>query len=161
MHLIESLILISLLAVLFVQDWKSRLIHVSLPIGIFVISLCLNTGTAAAKATLVFGNLVFFLLTLSLLVAYMSLKNRKFLNPFKNYFGVGDLLFFMAVTPLFLMRHYVIYFVLSMVLSIVLQASLKKRVEKDSVPLAGFASLLLIALLANDLFFSFNKITIV
>lgn len=90
----------------------------------------------------------------------MSLKNKKILNPFENYFGLGDLLFYLAITPLFLLQSYVVFFILSMIFAIVLQIALSKIVKKETVPLAGFASLLLMLLVISDTVLNFQKITL-
>jgi hypothetical protein len=91
----------------------------------------------------------------------MSWKNKGFLNPFEHYFGLGDLMFYLAITPLFLLKNYVIYFIGSMLFSILLQLGLKKRMKHETVPLAGFASLLLVVLILKDLFLNVYKITLI
>lgn len=90
----------------------------------------------------------------------MSLKNKQFLNPFQNYFGLGDLLFYIAIAPLFLLKDYVFFFILSMVFAIGLQLGLKKIIKENSVPLAGFSSLFLILVIIKDMMFGFQKITL-
>lgn len=106
-------------------------------------------------------NALFFIIVLAFLIVYMSLKNKKIINPFANYFGLGDLLFYIAVTPLFVTYNYIVYFILSMVFAIVLQLSFKKMMKYDTIPLAGFSALLLLLIMVKDLLFSFNKITLV
>lgn len=159
MYKIEFLILIILLILIFVQDWKNREIHIVLPFLIFGLAFYLNTIKDGTKVLNLFYNISFFLITLFLLVAYMSVKYKKIQNPFKNYFGIGDLLFYIAVAPLFLIRSYIIYFIISLVFSIILQLILSARVAKASVPLAGFASLSLIGLLISEVYFDLIKIT--
>jgi hypothetical protein len=90
---------------------------------------------------------------------YMSFKNKRFLNPFQNYFGLGDLLFYMAITPFFMLKSYVIFFIMSMIFAVVLYFVFKKKMS-DTIPLAGFSSLLLLIVLIIDLFFNFQKMTI-
>lgn len=105
-------------------------------------------------------NLLFFTLTLSLLTIYMSLKNKQFINPFQNYFGFGDFLFYISVTPLFLIKTYVFYFILSMIFAILLQLGLKKIMPIKTVPLAGFSALLLFIIVIKDYTLSFQKFTL-
>lgn len=107
---------------------------------------------------LILRNVGFMLLVLTALTVHMSIKNRSFLNPFRHYFGLGDLLFFIAIAPLFLVRNYMLFFILSMLFSIVLQRMTQKK--ETTVPLAGFASLLLILLVIKDTLTNFGKITI-
>lgn len=105
-------------------------------------------------------NFLFFLVTLSLLTIYMSIKNKRFMNPFQNYFGLGDLLFYIAITPLFLVRTYVFFFILSMLFAIVLQIGLQKKMNESTVPLAGFSALLLFIIVIKDLTLHFQKFTL-
>lgn len=151
--------MISLIAIA-IQDWKYRKIHVGLPVIIFIISLFAISQTHATRANIIIYNLFFFLITLVVLVAYMSIKNKKFLNPFENYFGLGDFLFYVAVTPLFLLEDYVIFFIFSLVFAIVLQIILKKIIKEKTVPLAGFASVFLFFLIFKDIALDFKKITL-
>jgi peptidoglycan/LPS O-acetylase OafA/YrhL len=160
MQLTLCFLLVCVLLLLFVQDWRNRQIHVLLPIGIFVLSLFLVPASVSGKLANILSNTAFFLLTVFLMIAYMSVKERKFKNPFENYFGLGDLLFYIAITPLFVLRSYVLYFVISMIFSILLQALLKKQVKANSVPLAGFASLLLVVAIASDLLLQINNLTL-
>ena len=90
----------------------------------------------------------------------MSLKNKSFLNPFQNYFGLGDFLFYIAIAPLFLLQNYILFFILSMLFAIGLQIGLKKFIKEQTVPLAGFSALLLFIVIIKDLVLSFQKITL-
>ena len=78
---------------IFWQDCKFRHIHVSLPVVIFVCAYLL-TNYIPQNIQFIATNVLFFSTTLFLLTLYMSLKNKAFLNPFKHYFGLGDLLFY-------------------------------------------------------------------
>jgi hypothetical protein len=153
--------LLSSLLLVFFQDWKYRRIHVILPLIIFVLSCFILRANQTEFINNCVLNLVFFLFTLCLLTIYMSVKNKRFLNPFQNYFGLGDLLFYLAITPLFILKNYIIYFVFSMIFSICLQIGLKKIIKEDTVPLAGFAALLLFIIIIKDSFLIFQKITLI
>ncbi len=152
-------LLLCLLAVFF-QDWKYRRIHVGLPLAIFLFSLYVIQHENKILFKIIVYNLVFFLLTLSILILYMSLKTKKFLNPFQNYFGLGDLLFYVAIAPLFLLQNYILFFIFSMIFAIGLQLGLKKIIRENTVPLAGFSALLLFILIIKDMMLDFQKITL-
>ncbi|MGK4568996.1 hypothetical protein [Flavobacterium sp. 3HN19-14] len=139
------------LSVVFVQDYKNRMIHLTLPILIFALSLLMAAGLDEIFLKIIV-NISFFLIIVSVLTLYMSIKAGRFLNPFRNYFGFGDLLFFIAVTPLFRLNGFIIYFTMAMLFAIVLQLALKRMMKHDTVPLAGFASVLLILLIAEHVF---------
>lgn len=152
-------LLLSLIAI-FIQDWKYRKIHVVLPLIFFIISFFTIHQTDFTKANIIIYNLGFFIITLSVLVGYMSIKHKKFLNPFEHYFGFGDLLFYVAVTPLFLLENYVIFFIFSLVFAIAAQMFLKKLIYENTIPLAGFASAFLFFLIVKDIVLDFKKITL-
>lgn len=145
------------LFLVFWQDLQMRHIHVVLPVLIFL-SSCFLIKTDLEVIGI---NLLFLVITLSVLTLYMSLKNKKFLNPFKNYFGLGDLFFYLAITPLFFLYNYVLFFVVSMIFAIVVQKLFQKLIKYDSVPLAGLSALLLVFILGKDLMLPFYKITLI
>lgn len=154
---IAVIVVLLCLGAIFLQDLKYRRIHIVFPVIIFMISFFIINKR---NLEIVIFNLVFFLMTIGLLTLYMSLKNKKFLNPFQNYFGLGDLFFYMAITPFFVIKNYIIFFIFSMIFAIVLQLGFKKRIGKESIPLAGFSSLLLIFVILVDLLLNFDKATI-
>ncbi|MEO6175608.1 MAG: hypothetical protein ABIP27_10710 [Flavobacterium circumlabens] len=106
-------------------------------------------------------NTAFFLITLSILVLYMSIKSKKFLNPFEHYFGLGDLLFYIAVTPLFVLPNFIVFFILSMVFALVVQLVFKKVITEHTVPLAGFSALFLGIVLIRDYCSFYPKLTLI
>lgn len=140
------------------QDWNYRHIHILLPIAIFSIAL-FQVAPAFGYAYMLY-NVFFFLIVFTSLVAYMSLKEKKLLNPFEHYFGLGDVLFYLAITPLFLLKTYALYFIGSMVFALVLHALVNKFYKLPHVPLAGYAALLLVLILVTDLSGKFNKISL-
>jgi hypothetical protein len=157
---IAPAVLLLCLAVVFIQDWRFRKIHVALPLVIFAVSLFIITIEKYNLLEIVLFNTGFFLITLGILTIYMSLKSKKFLNPFQHYFGLGDLLYYLAITPLFLLKNYILFFILSLLFAIVLQFSLKKFIKEETVPLAGFSALFLFIIILKDSFFVFQKITL-
>lgn len=161
MGVVGNISILICLLIVFIQDWKYRRMHLVLPIAIFLFSFfTISTGNIdSIKICLI--NTFFFLITLSILIVYMSIKNRRFLNPFENYFGLGDLLFYIAVSPFFELKNYILFFILSMIFAIVLQLGLKKIIRENTVPLAGFSALLLFLLIIKDMILDFQKITLI
>ncbi|MFH6996026.1 hypothetical protein [Flavobacterium sp. FlaQc-48] len=153
-------ILLLCLVVVFFQDLKFRQIHIILPIVIFGVSFFLTPLKKYDVLEIVLFNTAFFLITLSILTIYMSLKSKKFLNPFQHYFGLGDLLLYTAITPLFILKNYILFFILSLLFTIILQFGLKKFTKEETVPLAGFSSLFLLIILLKDHLMIFQKIAL-
>lgn len=154
------LLVLILLVAIVIQDLKFRKIHVFLPVLLFAFSLSISSETIGFNLKIIMTNLVLLTFIIGFLVLYMSLKNRQFLNPFANYFGLGDFLFYIAIIPLFLTFNYLLFFILSMFFSILVQLIFRKTIAEKSVPLAGFSSILLFFALLNDLFLDFYTITI-
>lgn len=161
MNLALIISILGILLFVFYQDVKYRQIHIVLPILIFLNSFYFLTKKNFINYQILLYNVIFVVLTISLLVIYMSIKNKSFLNPFANYFGLGDLMFFIAITPLFITYNYILYFIFSMVFSAVLQSLFSKVMNAKTVPLAGFSALFLILIITKDLIFSFGKITLI
>ena len=158
--IIALIILFLSLGAIFWQDNKMRQIHVVLPVVVFLCAF-IFIKSFPAKYTVVFSNLIFLFTSFVALITYMSIKNKKYINPFKNYFGLGDLLFYIAITPLFLLRNYIVFFVCSMIFAIVIQYLFKKYIAQDSVPLAGLSAALLIFIILNDTLFSWYQVTLI
>lgn len=153
------LLLVGLLFVFF-QDLKYRHIHVVLPVLIFAFCFYIFKNNTLFYPMVLMYNILFVVLTLALLVFYMSIKNKTFMNPFQHYFGLGDLLFFLAITPLFLTENYILFFVFSMLFSVIMQLIFQKIMKIQTVPLAGFSAIFLVLVIVKDVFLEFNKLTI-
>lgn len=153
-------LLASLLLIVF-QDVKYREIHILLPLAVFITGLCLLYLKGILNYVIPLYNVVFFLFIFSVLILYMSIKNKSFLNPFAHYFGLGDLLYFIGMAPFFLLYNYVFFFIVSMLFSIALQLLFKKWMKDHTVPLAGFSALLLMMAIGRDLLFDAQKFTLI
>lgn len=158
--IIALIILFLSLGAIFWQDNKMRQIHVLLPVVVFLCAF-IFIKIFPSKYTVVFSNLIFLFTSFVTLITYLSIKNKKYINPFKNYFGLGDLLFYIAISPLFLLKNYIIFFVCSMIFAIVIQFLFKKYIAQDSVPLAGLSAVLLIFIILNDTLFSWYQVTLI
>jgi hypothetical protein len=156
--LAQGSLLLCLLIMLW-QDWKYRRIHVVLPMLVFAIGMFMVNGLVIYKAILI--NMAFFAIVFSSLVLYMSLKAKAFLNPLEHYFGLGDVLFYLAITPFFDVKQYAVFFITSMLFALLMQLLVKKHSNHTTVPLAGFSSLLLcIVVLVDALSVTNYKFTI-
>lgn len=144
---------------IFLQDWKYRKIHIALPLLVFSFSILGNQLTFRFEWKLVMQNIFFFCLVFVMMFIYMSAKNKKISNPFESYFGLGDFIFYVAVTPLFELKKYIIYFITSMLFAIVLQQVFVKKIPHHSIPLAGFSAILLSVIILFDVIKSL-KITL-
>lgn len=158
--IIALILLFISLGAIFWQDNKMRHIHVLLPIVVFSCAYFM-VESMPTNHIVILSNLIFLLITFVTLITYMSFKNKKYINPFKNYFGLGDLLFYIAISPLFLLKNYIVFFVFSMLFAIGVQYFFKKHISQDSVPLAGLSAVLMILIILNDALFSLGQVTLI
>ncbi|NQY06578.1 MAG: prepilin peptidase [Flavobacteriaceae bacterium] len=144
----KILILTSLAIVLLLiayQDIKQRAIHVVLPVLLFAISLVYWSQSFIPLEQLLYS-FGFVLLCLAAIVIQFSIKNRRLANPFNVSFGMGDVVFLIAVIPLFTFFQYLIFFVCGMLFSI-LAFGVSQLIKKNQlIPLAGYLSVFLILL---------------
>lgn len=150
------------LLAMFIQDFRYRKIHVALPILLFLLSLffIMREDVFLDKFKLIVLNFFFFLISFVVLVTYMTFKEKKFLNPFKSYFGFGDVLLYLSITPLFLPYNYILFFILSLVFSVIIHLIINLFIVQKTVPLAGYVSFFLALVIVSDVYFNFNDITL-
>jgi hypothetical protein len=79
---------------------------------------------------------------------YFSIKEKKVVNITNHYLGIGDVLFFIAITPLFAPLHYCFFLIGSLLLTLLITGGLY-LINKplQTIPLAGFLSLYLVILI--------------
>lgn len=94
-----------------------------------------------------FFNLLFISFVLSFLVVYIRIRFSS-KNLFKEYFGLGDALVLLALTPLFTFPFFIYFFTASTIISLIgfLLTKLLFKSQK-SIPYAGYISLCTIAFL--------------
>lgn len=138
---ILNIVLCLFLVVIIVQDFTRRAIHVLVLLGIFVCSLFILYVSNHQWTDFMFS-VLFLLLVLALLWLYVSIKNKKTTNPFKKDIGLGDILFFFAVTPLFGFEEYLLFFVSGMLITILYHLIAKIKL----IPLAGILGAYLLVL---------------
>ena len=129
---------IALLVLCFYQDVRFRGIHwVVFPlllIGSFWVNDAWLWGDVLANV----GFLVGSLLALTL---YLSIKESRLVNITKGYFSWGDILFLIALAPLFAFRGYLIFFTFGTCITLLMHivASLIKR--QKTIPYAGYMAI--------------------
>lgn len=136
--IINSLSLILLMSI-FIQDWKDRAVYWWLFPPLLMIGgyQFYQTSYPIADA---FASLYFLLMILVLLIGYVSFKRKKWVNIFKTDFGLGDVLFLIAIIPFFSHNAYIVFFISGMFLSLIVHRFVMMR-KKSTVPLAGYLAL--------------------
>lgn len=146
-----------LLLIVFYQDLKYRgvtwFLFPILTILLFLISFSSKNLSLILEHTLI--NLSFLAIQLVLVFLYLTIKKRKLIKNFEDYFGLGDLLYLIVICIFLSPLNYFFYYTISLLLSLGM-TSLFLIVRKDNtwvkIPLAGLQSLFLAFLIITDLF---------
>lgn len=141
---LHIVLLIGLLFCLY-QDLKDRTIHLALFGVILVSTLALNYIIGNNWMNALYSSL-FLGVNLLCLFIYVSIKQKKLVNIFNAHLGLGDVLFFLAIIPLFSLRNFILFFISGMLLSMLFHLILNKYQKHATIPLAGYLSLFLISI---------------
>lgn len=127
------------------QDFKSRTIHVILPIVILGLSLMLNIMNDNMLIEYALHNTIFLTINILGLVVYSSIKEKSMVNPIDKTLGLGDVLLFVAITPLASLKPFILLFIGGLLFSLVSFLIFQKFFKQDEgIPLAGLFSIFLI-----------------
>lgn len=131
----------------FVEDLRHRAVHWSLFAQAF---LCFGVAglLTLGRRTLLTElpvNLAFITLQFLGLFLYCSLRERRWVNPFRRHMGAGDLLFMLACAPLFPRHVFVLFMLSGIAFSLVGYGLLRTLLPKQpsTVPTAGLLALYL------------------
>lgn len=141
---------------MFYQDIKNRAIHIVLPILIFVSALIINYYSSHLVLKGILLNVAFITINIVGLVVYFSIKNRAAINPIDKSIGLGDIVFFLAITPLFGLQSFILFFISGLIFSLLFQTIYNLFKKTETIPLAGYLSLFLIANVFAKTFFKIN-----
>ena len=138
MLLIKIILIVSFLSIFF-QDFKTRQVYWFLfPLVGFCCGYLHYVTTLKELFLLtILTNFILVSILLFIIVLYVKLKLKA---AFKTTFGVGDILFFLAIVFSFPTISFSILFVFSLIFSLLLHFFFKKS-ELETVPLAGYMSL--------------------
>ena len=155
MELLINIVLFCILGLAFWQDKKGRSIHLAVLLALAAACFTLfafNSGEFSfSNWRIITINAAFVVVIILCLILYVSAKEQRLVNIFKTHFGLGDLVFLLAVTPLFSNRNFILFFITGIVFSGVLHWMVQRRGSGETIPLAGYLSLYLIALKSIDL----------
>jgi hypothetical protein len=144
--------------VIAIQDIRTRLISIYLLIGLFVVNFIGMLKTNGFIATLQLTALNNLLLGIIFGITFIYFKwVRKVEHPLITHLGWGDILFFIALTPLFYPLIYSYVFIaMTLVSTLVGLALLVVKGQQASIPHAGISALIFIVLVVSNTFFSLS-----
>ncbi|PTX64081.1 type IV leader peptidase family protein [Kordia periserrulae] len=144
MKTILIILLLLLFGIISIQDFKYRAIHAYLLLGIAVVSVLINLLEPLLTLYEMLKSMAFLTCTSVGFMIYQTIKNKQLENPIDTSIGLGDILFFIAITPLFQIHNYIVFFISGLLISILLFVATKNLRKQPTIPLAGYLSLFLI-----------------
>lgn len=138
--MLVKLVLLTILWLIFIQDYKNRQVNALLFPALSVLGAWLywsNTITQVFLLNIAF-NLVFITILLLTVVIYAKYELKQ---PLNQVFGLGDALFFLALSLMFATVTFVVLMISALLFSLVIHLVLKNKQTHQSVPLAGYMSL--------------------
>tara|TARA_B100000508_G_scaffold141092_1_gene146498 strand:- start:181437 stop:181940 length:504 start_codon:yes stop_codon:yes gene_type:complete len=132
-----------IMVVISYQDLKDRSIHwITIPL-LFLSLLWWQDFSISALVETV-KNLLFILVILFFLTVYVSFKHRSYQNITESYFGWGDILFLLAITPAFSNQVFMLFFIGCTIVVLIISLILMKMTPTfEVIPYAGLFALLL------------------
>ncbi|WP_271765809.1 hypothetical protein [Aquimarina algiphila] len=142
--LLLKIITISVLAIIIYQDLKDREVFwFMFPILMGLLGFLHYHHTQQISFLYaVVINVGVLIVVMGLLYLYTLIKIKR--PFFEEVFGVGDLLFFVALAIGFPTVTFIVLFVFSLVFSLLVWLMIKKKAKHNTVPLAGYMSVFLI-----------------
>ncbi|OEK09145.1 hypothetical protein A8C32_10445 [Flavivirga aquatica] len=148
--------LIAVLLFIVYQDVTRRRIHVVLPVCVFGLSLFVNYSSKELTFINVGYNIGFVMVNVLGLVLYYSIKSKNLINPVDRFIGLGDIVFFIAITPLFNLKEFILFFIIGLFFSLLVHIIMVLFKKRKTIPLAGYLSLFLIVNVVITYVFQIN-----
>ena len=157
MNIFLLLVLALCLMSVIYQDLKFRLIHVALPIIISLTGIgFLNFNSIPFY--FIYFNIGFIFLSFLFVFLFFKIKYKsKIKDFFDKYLGVGDVVFYLSISPFFILTNFILIYICTLIFSMILALIFNK---KTSIPLAGYSSILLLILFMLD-FLQFTNFSII
>jgi len=134
-------------------DIKKRTIHFILPLLIFFLATLINYMSISLRLSDIVYNISFVLINIFGVTLYFSLKAKALVNPVNDSIGLGDIVFFIAITPLFNLKTFILFFIIGLLFSLLIHGIALLFKKAKTIPLAGYLSLfLVISLLMKNVF---------
>jgi hypothetical protein len=150
MQNIITLLFCVVLTMIAYYDFKYR----ALPVYLLVMAIVFGILVSISRNGLSFVlfntgvNALLISLQLSLTTLYFSVRNRKFINIFDSYLGIGDLIFFLVIILCFSPVNFILFIIISGFFTILFYAG---RKNGTLIPLAGNQAVMLCTIFLSGL----------
>lgn len=131
--------IILLFLLIFYQDLRFRGIHWIVFPALLLCSVLLKKENLNIE--MILFNLGFLATLLLLLTFYLSIKFQRFVDITKGFFSLGDILFLIALIPLFSSQLYMTYFIVGTILSLGFHLIASTIKAQKNLPFAGYMAL--------------------
>lgn len=133
------------------QDLKSRKVDVIL-LAVLLLTAISHAWLAQQVDLIDIGlNFLFIVINCLAIWCYISIKNGSLTNPINSYVGLGDLIFWLDIIPLFEFRQFVTIFLLSLIFALgshlILTRFSMYNSNHQSIPLAGLQGIFILFML--------------
>lgn len=149
-----KMIILVLLAIILVQDWRDREVSLWVLISTLVLSIGVSTYENVHLLTKnLWVNGLLITIQVLLLYLFLAVKNKTLKFSLFKYLGGADVIMFVILIPLIPFYQFLRFYVTCLVFSLVTFLLFKSFKNKhNTVPLAGLMSVCLIAFLSNHWF---------
>jgi hypothetical protein len=136
-----KILLLATFAFIFYQDFKTRLVYWYWYLFAAILCFFIQSNYATFFSSII--NTIINLLFIGAILMISFLYSRfKLKQPFlKEVFGLGDVLFFLAICCSFSPASFLILFVFSLLFSLLMHLLLVNKNKEATVPLAGYMAL--------------------
>ena len=137
--MVMLLAFIAILVLCFYQDVRFRGIHWFVFPLVLMGSIALNWDNLNL-ITMAY-NAGFLTVLLLGLTVYLSLKEQRLVNVTDGYFATGDILFLVAMIPLFSVQWYILFFTFGTIATLIFHLIASMVKPQKTVPYAGYMAL--------------------
>lgn len=136
----------------FYEDFKYRAISWPVFVLIYAIEIIIIFYNGP-NWTEIGSNLLFLVIIMAVLTIYIFVRQRKVSNVLKTHLGLGDILFFIALVPLFKSEYFQYFIITGSLFSLSLHLIINQFKHTQTVPFAGYLGLFLTIWIYCDFLF--------
>jgi len=154
--IIKLLLIIALVAICY-QDFKERQVYLGLLVltGVFMSFLHFNNSDPTVYFWNIILNITVILIIYTVLFFYSLWRLKKSIS---QTFGLGDLLFFIALAVGFSTATFLVLFTFSLIFSLVFYISIKSNFKTKTVPLAGLQAIFIVLIYTFNWIFQWTNL---
>jgi hypothetical protein len=143
-------------------DFKERKILLLALITLFILNLIESFLLLGVYDLLIITGINLLVVSIIFSTTYFYLKKiKKVKNPAKSHLGIGDWLFFLAITPLFLPEVFIYVFLFMNVIALIYGISATLIAKKQyQIPYAGISAITLVLISIMQYFSPFEILTL-